>query len=162
MMLLPASSRFPHFVFQKPFGLPGTGAVRFLAIALLAIMAAGSQIAFAQITPGTTGIDNTGSASNEMAACLNGKSQQTQETCMTEVRNANAEKRAGKLGAAANLSNNAMKRCEVFQKADDLQACRARVLGEQNAQGGVAAGGVLRESETILPAAETGSLPAKP
>ena len=162
MVLLPASLRFLHFAFQAPFRLLGTGAARFLAITLLVIMAAGAQIAFAQIAPGTTGIDNTGSAGNEMAACLNGKTQQTQETCMTEVRNANAEKRAGKLGADANLSTNAMKRCEVFQKADDLQACRARVLGEQNAQGGVAAGGVLRELETILPAAETGSLPAKP
>ena len=81
---------------------------------------------------------------------------------MIEVRNANAEKRAGKLGADADLSTNAMKRCEVFQKADDQAACKARVLGEQNAQGGVAAGGVLRESETAVPAPAIGGLPVKP
>ena len=81
---------------------------------------------------------------------------------MAEVRNANAEKRTGKIGADPDLSANAMKRCEVFQKADDQAACRTRVLGEQNAQGGVAAGGVLREAEIALPAPALGTLPAKP
>ena len=135
---------------------------RFLSFALLALATATSPLVIAQIAPGTTGIDNTGNAGNEMAACLNGKTQQARDTCMNEVRNASSEKRAGKLGADANLSSNAMKRCDVFQKADDQAACKARVLGEQNAQGGVAAGGVLRESQTAVPAAEMGSLPAKP
>ena len=163
--MLPTSALLRAFCFTgrvAPFGQPGSSAVRFLAIALLAVPAVTAQIAFAQIAPGTTGIDNTGNAGSEMAACMNGKSQQTQATCMTEVRNANSEKRAGKLGADVDLSANALKRCEVFQKADDMAACKARVLGEQNAQGGVAAGGVLRETETALPAPGMGSPPAKP
>jgi len=135
---------------------------RVFSVALLALTAAASQLALAQIAPGTTGIDNTGNAGNEMAACVNGKTQQARDTCMREVRNANSEKRAGKLGVDANLSSNAMKRCDVFQKADDQAACKARVLGEQNAQGGVAAGGVLRELETAVPAPSMNPVPAKP
>ena len=161
-MLLPNPSRFFQFISQAPAGLFGKGATRFLVIALLAIMAAGAQVAFAQISAGTTGIDNTGSAANEMAACLNGKSQQAGDACKTEVRNANAEKRAGKISADVDLPANAVKRCEVFQKDDDRAACRARVLGEQNAQGGVAAGGVLRESQTAVPADALPSPTVKP
>ena len=135
---------------------------RLFSVALLALTAAASQLALAQIAPGTTGIDNTGNAGNEMAACTNGKTQQARDTCMNEVRNANSEKRAGKLGVDANLSTNAMKRCDVFQKADDQAACKARVSGEQNAQGGVAAGGVLRELEIAVPAPSVDAAPAKP
>ena len=160
-MSMPALLRFACFTRRAPFGLT-CGAARFLVTALLAMTAATAQIAFAQIAPGTTGIDNTGMANSEMAACRNGKTPQAQETCMTEARNANAEKRAGKLGTDTDLSANALKRCAVFQKPDDQAACRARILGEQNAQGGVAAGGVLREAETALPVPALGSLPAKP
>ena len=152
--------RFACFTRRAPFELAG-GAARFLVTASLAMTAATTQIGFAQIAPGTTGIDNTGMASSEMTACRNGKTPQAQETCMTEARNANAEKRAGKLGSDANLSANAMKRCEVFQNAQDEAACRARVLDEQDAQGGIAAGGVLREAETVLPAPALGNLPAQ-
>lgn len=135
---------------------------RIFKIGLLALAGMTVQLASAQIASGTTGIDNTGNAGSEMAACMNGKTQQARDTCMTEVRNANREKRAGKLGVDANLSGNAIKRCDVFQKADDQAACKARVLGEQNAQGGVAAGGVLRETESVLPAPSMGTLPTKP
>lgn len=153
--------RFAGLAHRTPFGLAG-GAARFLVVALLAMTAMTAQIALAQIVPGTTGIDNTGRASSEMAACRNGQTPQAQETCMLEARNANAEKRAGKLGTDTDLAANALKRCAVFQKADDQAACRARVLGEQNAQGSIAAGGVLREAETALPVPALGSLPAKP
>lgn len=161
-MHTPEPSHLFQFICQALGGLLGKGASRFLAIVLLAIMAASAQVAFAQIATGTTGIDNTGSAANEMAACLNGKSQQAGDACKTEVRNANAEKRAGKTSADVDLPANAMKRCEVFQKDDDRVACRARVLGEQNAQGGVAAGGVLRESQTAVPASELPGPTVKP
>ena len=149
------------FARREAFRL-GSGTARFLAIASLAMTAATAPIALAQMAPGTTCIDNTGLTNSEMAACSNGQTPQARETCMTEARNANAEKRAGKLGGDTDLSANALKRCAVFQKAEDQAACRARVLGEQNAQGGVAAGGVLREAETALPAPAPGSLPAKP
>ena len=142
--------------------MPMFSSSRLVSLALLALAAVTSPLALAQIAPGTTGIDNTGNPANEMAACVNGKTQQARDTCMSEVRNANSEKRAGKLGTDANLSSNAMKRCDVFQKADDQAACQARVLGEQNAQGGVAAGGVLRELETAVPAPSMNPAPAKP
>ena len=48
---------------------------------------------------------------------------------------------------------NALRRCEVFKAAEDQSACRARVMGETEAQGSVAGGGVLRETETVVPAA---------
>ena len=54
----------------------------FLAASLLTVAAT------AQIASGTTGIDATGNAASEMAACNNGSTQQSRETCMTEVRNA--------------------------------------------------------------------------
>ena len=72
---------------------------------------------------------------------------------MTEVKNANAAKRAGKLGTSGDFSANALRRCEVFKAAEDQSACRARVMGETEAQGSVAGGGVLRETETVVPAA---------
>lgn len=161
-MPMPAAFRFVRLACEALFKQPGSGGARFLAIVLLTVTGATTQFALAQIAPGTTGIDNSGNAGSEMAACMNGRTQQGQDTCKNEVRNANAQKRAGKLGEDANLSANALKRCEVFQKADDLAACRARVLGEQSAHGGVAAGGVLREAETTLPAPGPGSLTVKP
>ena len=109
--------------------------------------------ASAQVASGTTGIDASGNASSEMAACKNGKTQQARETCMTEVKNANAAKRAGKLSTSGDFSANALRRCEVFKAAEDQSACRARVMGETEAQGSVAGGGVLRETETVVPAA---------
>jgi hypothetical protein len=122
-------------------------------LAIAAVTAMTAETAFAQIAAGTTGIDNTGNAQSEMATCNNGKTQQARDTCMTEVRNANGEKRAGKLGANGDFSANAMKRCDVFKDADDQAACKARVTGENKAQGGVAGGGVLRETQTVVPAA---------
>ena len=113
----------------------------------------GMTAATAQIASGTTGIDASGNASSEMAACKSGKTQQARATCMTEVKNANAAKRAGKLGNSGDFSANALKRCEVFQSADDQNACKARVTGDASAQGCIAGGGVLRETETIVPAA---------
>lgn len=159
---LPAALRFVRFACPAPFKPPGRRAARLSALALLAFMAAAAQLAGAQIAPGTTGIDSSGNAGSETAACMNGRTPQAQNTCLSEVRNANADKRAGKLGADANLPANALRRCEVFQKADDLAACRARVLGEQNAQGDVAGGGVLREAETALPAPGSASPAVKP
>ena len=116
--------------------------------ALLAVTAT------AQIASGTTGIDATGNAASEMAACNNGTTQQSRETCMTEVRNANAAKRAGKVdNAGGQFKSNALMRCNVLQGEDKI-ACEARVSGYGNPQGSVAGGGVITEVETVvLPAA---------
>lgn len=123
----------------------GKGAAYFGLAVLLSMGAATAQIA-----SGTTGIDATGSARSEMAACLSGKTQQDRETCITEVRNANAEKRAGKLESGnGQLSANALKRCDVF-KGEDLVACQARIVGYGKTDGSVAGGGVVREVETVV------------
>ena len=106
--------------------------------------------ATAQIASGTTGIDATGNAASEMAACNNGSTQQSRETCMTEVRNANAAKRAGKVDNAGGQFNaNALMRCNVLQGEDKI-ACEARVIGYGSPQGSVAGGGVITQVETVV------------
>lgn len=145
-MLTSIQSRFLH---PARLNRLGKGVTCFGFAALLAMTAATAQIA-----SGTTGIDATGNAKSEMAACTSGKTQQARTTCMTEVRNANAEKRAGKLGNSGDFAANALKRCEAFKEADDQNACRARVMSESKAQGSIAGGGVLREAETVVPAAQ--------
>lgn len=116
----------------------------FSLTALLAVTAT------AQIASGTTGIDNTGNAASEMAACNNGTTQQSRETCMTEVRNANAAKRAGKIdNAGGQYKANALMRCDVLQ-GEDKTACQARVSGYGTPQGSVAGGGVLTQVETVV------------
>ncbi|NMM10386.1 MAG: hypothetical protein HHJ16_08940 [Polaromonas sp.] len=107
-------------------------------------------VASAQIASGTTGIDATGNEKSEMAACNSGKTQQNRATCITEVKNANAAKRAGKLdNNGGQFSANALKRCDVF-KGDDQAACKARIDGDVKIQGSVAEGGVIRELETVV------------
>ena len=105
--------------------------------------------ATAQIASGTTGIDNTGNAASELAACNNGTTQQSRATCITEVQNANAAKRAGKVdNAGGQFTANAMARCEVLT-GEEKTACQARVAGYGNPQGSVAGGGVISEIETV-------------
>ena len=119
-------------------------ACAFSLTALLAVTAT------AQIASGTTGIDATGNAASEMAACNNGTTQQSRETCMTEVRNANAAKRAGKVdNAGGQFEANALQRCNVLQGEDKI-ACEARVTGFGSPQGSVAGGGVITQVETVV------------
>ena len=101
----------------------------------------------------TVKIDDTGNAKSELAACMSGKTQQDKKTCITEVRNAQAAKRAGKLGSGnADYSANAMKRCEVFKNDEDQRACKARISDSAMLDGSVASGGLLREAEITVPA----------
>jgi len=121
-----------------------TSLCAFSLTALLAVSAT------AQIASGTTGIDATGNAASEMAACKNGTTQQSRETCMREVRNANAAKRAGKIdNAGGQYRANALMRCDVLQ-GENKVACQARVLGYGSPQGSVAGGGVLTQVETVV------------
>ena len=126
----------------------GKGSAYFGLAALLAMSAASAQIAALD----TTGLDASGNAKSEMAACNSGKTQQDRSACIKEVRNAAAEKRAGKLGNGADFAANAMKRCEIFKDTLDLEACRARVESQAKLDGSVAAGGVLREGVITMPA----------
>ncbi len=118
--------------------------------AMLAFTALLAMSATAQIASGTTGIDATGNAASEMAACNNGTTQQSRETCITEVRNANAAKRAGQIdNAGGQFGANAMQRCNVLQGEDKI-ACEARVAGYGSPQGSVAGGGVITQVETVV------------
>lgn len=128
----------------------------FSLTALLAVSAT------AQIASGTTGIDATGNAASEMAACNNGTTQQSRETCMTEVRNANAARRAGKVDNAGGQFNaNALQRCNVLQGEDKI-ACEARVTGFGNPQGSVAGGGVITQVETVVVPANSEKINVQP
>lgn len=123
----------------------GKGVAAFALTAVLALTAATAQVA-----SGTTGIDATGNARSEADACNTGRTQQDRETCLREVRNANADKRAGKLGnEGGHFSANARLRCNVLTGPDKI-ACEARIAGEGNTQGSVAGGGVIREIETVV------------
>lgn len=132
------------------------GAAGFVFSALMAMSAT------AQIAAGTTGIDATGNAQSEMAACNNGKSQQDRATCLIEVKNANAAKRAGKVGnAGGQFQANAMQRCNVLPSQDRV-ACEARVAGYGNPQGSVAGGGVITEIETVVVPQNAGPMIIQP
>jgi hypothetical protein len=86
--------------------------ISFGAIALLAMGAATAQVA---TLPGTTGIDASGSYQQEVQACLSGRTQQDQATCLKEARNAQADKRRGVLDTRGDLQANALARCNAFQ-----------------------------------------------
>lgn len=118
--------------------------------ALLATATATAQ----QVAPlDTTGLDASGNLRSELAACNSGnKTQQDRATCIREARSAAAERRAGRLGSGADYTANALRRCEIFKESEDLAACRARVESQARLDGSVAAGGVLREAETTVPA----------
>jgi hypothetical protein len=114
--------------------------------ALLAVGAATAQVA----TTGATGIDATGSYQSEMRACMSGATQQSRDDCMKEARNAAAEKNRGQLETYGAHDSHALARCDVHQGAEDRAACQARVMGMGNADGSVAGGGVIRETETVV------------
>jgi hypothetical protein len=123
-------------------------------------LAAVSATTAAQAAPGSTTIDATGDPQSERAACMTGKTQQDRRTCLTEVLNASAAKRSGKLeNYGDQFAVNALKRCDVFS-GDDLAACKARVQGQGRIEGSVAGGGLLREAETVV--STSGGSPAQP
>lgn len=119
--------------------------VSFGVAALLAVTAATAQVA-----SGTTGIDASGSFQQEVNACMTGKTQQDRDTCLTEARNAQSDKKRGVLdNAGAQFQSNAQARCDVLA-GEEKAACQARVQGYGNTTGSVAGGGVLREVETVV------------
>lgn len=123
----------------------------FALTALLAMTAATAQVAV-----GTTGIDASGSFQQEINSCMKGDTQQDRDTCLTEARNAQADKKRGLLENSPNTQANAMSRCEVFTTGEDMAACQARVMSMGLACGSVAGGGVIREVETVvLPAGQS-------
>jgi hypothetical protein len=126
------------------------------------VLMGAATLACAQVTPtGDTGIDASGSAERERAACLTGRTQQDQATCLKEANNAAAEKRKGMLDTQGNLTANALKRCNVLT-GEDRAACEVRVLGYGNTSGSVAGGGVIREVETVVVPADATSVRIAP
>lgn len=117
--------------------------VSFGVAALLAVGAATAQVA-------TTGIDASGSYQSEVQACMSGNTQQDRDTCLKEARNASAEKKRGRLETYGAHEQHAKARCDVHQVAEDRAACEARVLGMGSSEGSVAAGGMIREVETVI------------
>ncbi len=128
------------------------GALRATLAAAAFLLVAGT--AFAQARPGvprTPGIDHSGSTRHEMMSCKEGRTPQARATCLTEARNAAADRRHGDLMEAGHedYMANRLKRCDVFNAADDKAACLARVKGMGEMEGNVSQGGVIREVETI-------------
>jgi len=131
--------------------------VSFGVAALLAVTAATAQVA-----TGTTGIDASGNYQQEVQACLSGRSQEDQATCLREARNAQAEKRRGQLdNAGGRFEANAAARCDVLM-GEDKAACQARVMGFGSTSGSVAGGGLLREVETVILPAGSSSVTIQP
>lgn len=149
-----ANDTSPHFYLHHL----ARGAAGCVFSALLIVTATAN----AQIASGTTGIDATGNAQSEMAACNNGKTQQDRATCLTEVKNANEARRAGKVdNAGGQFQANAMQRCNVLPSQEKIE-CEARVLGYGNSQGSVAGGGVITEIETVVVPSNPGAIKVQP
>ena len=128
--------------------------------ALLAVTAATAQVATG--APGTTGIDASGIYQQEVQACMTGRTQQDRETCLTEARNAQADKKRGVLdNAGAQFQANAAARCNVLT-GEEKAACEARVMGYGSTTGSVAGGGLLREVETVVIPQGSGSVTIEP
>jgi hypothetical protein len=131
--------------------------VSFGVAALLAVTAATAQVA-----TGTTGIDASGNYRQEVQACMSGRTQEDQATCLREARNAQAEKKRGALdNAGGQFQANAAARCNVLT-GEDKAACQARMMGFGDTSGSVAGGGLLREVETVVMPAGSSSVTIQP
>ena len=122
--------------------------VSFGATALFAITAAAAQVAGA---PTGAALDSSGNYGSEMRACMQGRTAEDQPTCEKEARNAQADKKRGRMDASDNINYavNARARCDVLS-GEDRAACNARMMGYGTVSGSVASGGVLREVETVV------------
>lgn len=88
----------------------------------------------------------------ERAACMNGQSNQSLQTCLREADAAYAQARRADLDdGAVDYARNAMLRCERLP-TDERQACVARMQGAGTLSGSAAAGGIYRERVTTKPA----------
>ena len=89
----------------------------------------------------------------ERARCMSGQSQQDRATCLREAGAALAESKRGGLttGSGSALDRNATARCDA-QPAADKAACVARIQGAAAVSGTVESGGVIRKTETAVPA----------
>jgi hypothetical protein len=135
---------------MKKLDVSRKGLVSFGATALFAITAAAAQVAGAGHAPMGAPLDDSGNYAAEVQACKQGKTAEDQATCLKEARNAQAERKRGAMEAGGeNYAANARARCNVLT-GEERGACEARMMGYGTVSGSVAAGGVLREVETVV------------
>ena len=90
----------------------------------------------------------------DRAKCLSGESNQDRATCLREAGAAReAAKRGGLDDHGARYRKNAKQRCDVLT-GDEQRDCIARMKGASNssASGSAQAGGIIRETVTLVPA----------
>lgn len=89
----------------------------------------------------------------QVRECESSAANQDRSTCLREARSARADLRRGALTTPSQetLQTNALARCQVFAPGPDMDACRARVMGEGSSTGSVAGGGILREYAVTVP-----------
>ena len=124
--------------------------------ALLAVTAAGAQVAGSGTPPLGAELDASGRYQQEVRACMDGRTAADQATCLKEARNAEADRKRGALGGSnAQFEANARARCNALG-GEEKAACEARMMGYGTVSGSVAGGGILREVETVvMPAGRT-------
>lgn len=129
-----------------------TQAPRALALvaSLLALSAASPAIAQAR-SPEPM-LDRSGNYRQEVRACQEGRTAEDRPTCLLEARNAEADRKRGRLTNRGNFEANALARCSAFNQPQDKEACRARIVGHVEIQGSVAGGGILRQVAITEPA----------
>lgn len=89
----------------------------------------------------------------ERAACLNGTSNQSRQTCLREADAARAQALRGDLdNGAVDHERNARRRCDVLPETL-RQDCDARMRGAGTVHGDVAGGGISRDLVTTVPPA---------
>ena len=142
-------------------GLSRKGLASFGAAALLAVTAAGAQVAGSGTPPLGAELDTSGQYQSEVRACMSGRTAADQATCLKEARNAEAERKRGRLENAGVFQANARARCNALS-GEDKAACEARMMGYGTVSGSVAGGGVLREVETVVMPAGQNSITVDP
>jgi hypothetical protein len=96
----------------------------------------------------------------ERSQCLNGSSNQDRATCLREAGAARGEALRNGLGNSTEpYTGNQRQRCAALP-GDQRSDCLARMQGQGSTSGSVAAGGLLRELVTTVPAAAAPSAPA--
>ncbi len=119
-----------------------------LALATLALTLAGPALAQSR----SSSAESERLYREELEACQRGTGGQDRAACLNEARSARMERRRGGLETPqSSLQSNALARCQVFQPGPDMEACRARVMGQGSVSGSIEGGGLLREYAITLP-----------
>lgn len=121
-------------------------------LGLLAILALGLPAAWGQSSPRQRQAADA-DYRREVRECDSSAAGQDRSTCLREARSARADLRRGALTTPSQetLQTNALARCQVFAPGPDMDACRARVMGEGSSSGSVSGGGILREYAVTVP-----------